>query len=194
MPKRNPLISLVPIFFILGIIILLISSCVPTDSLPAPDSDSQQNFTSGSQIPVDDNVYYIKGEVITDVNSLVRQTDSAHGNSAGYITGGYGFVSGSYYGPEFGGKGFVRILVMNSDSWLAPEGKIVILKSTDTKGTALLPGDIVEFKCRHQYESIAAVRNYETFDEEKLETWEIDYCRMISPIISQLILPTEVSN
>jgi hypothetical protein len=165
-----------------------------TNTAPRPDSDSSQSFSSSSTedgIPVDDNVYYIKGQVISDVNSLTRQTDAASGEVFGYGGTGFGVMSGSYYGPEFGGKGFIRILVMNSDSFLAPKGEVVILKSTDTKGIALLPGDVVEFKCRHQYEAIAAVRDYETFDVDKLETWEIDYCRFISPIISQLKLPIE---
>lgn len=171
---------------------ILVSSCaLETDIAPAPDSDSGQSFSAGDSIPVDDNIYYIKGQVISDVNSLTRQTNAASGEMFGYAGTGFGVMSGTYYGAEFGGKGFIRILVMKSDSFLAPRGEIVILKSTDTKGIALLPGDVVEFKCRHQYEAIAAVRHRETFDVDKLETWEIDYCRFISPIISQLILPIE---
>jgi hypothetical protein len=105
---------------------------------------------------------------------------------SGFATGGIGMMSGVYYGPEFGGKGFIRLKIMESDSKLAPVGATVIIKSTDTKGIALLPGDIVEFKCRHQYESVAAVRTEEIFDPVKLATWEIDYCRMTSPIVTTI--------
>jgi hypothetical protein len=129
--------------------------------------------------------------VVSEVGSLTRQTDAARGSISGSGTAGFAYISGTYYGPEYGGKGFIRLHVFESSSYLAPVGEIVILKSTDTKGVALLPGDVVTFKCRHQYEALAAVRNAETFDEEKLETWEIDYCRFFDPIISQLKLPTQ---
>jgi hypothetical protein len=175
---------------LIAMVLLISMSACATDIAPMAESDSSQSFTmsENSRIPVDDNVYTITGQVITDVNSLTRQTEAASGYVSGFATGEMGFMSGTYYGPEFGGKGFIRLLVMESDSFLAPRGEIVILKSTDTKGIALLPGDVVSFKCRHQYENIAAVRSYETFNADKLETWEIDYCRMITPIISNLEL------
>lgn len=190
--QRNP-IFLVPLI-VAGMIVLLalgLSACGVENAAPPPESDSGQYFTRGSEIPVDDNVYTITGQVVSEVGSLTRQTEAARGSISGSGTGGFAYISGSYYGPEFGGKGFIRLHVLESDSFLAPWGEIVILKSTDTKGVALLPGDVVTFKCRHQYEAIAAVRNSETFDQEKLETWEIDYCRFVSPVISQLKLPTE---
>lgn len=192
MPKRNP-VFLTPLF-ILGIGVLLVlglSACGVDNEAPRPESDSSQYFSRGSEIPVDDNVYTITGQVVSEVGSLTRQTQAARGSISGSGTAGFAYVSGTYYGPEFGGKGFIRLQVLESDSFLAPWGEIIILKSTDTKGVALLPGDVVTFKCRHQYEALAAVRNSETFDAEKLETWEIDYCRFFTPVISQLKLPTE---
>lgn len=95
------------------------------------------------------------------------------------MIGGYG--SASYFGPEFGGKGFVRGVVVESDASLAEVGHMVVLKSTDTKAIMLMPGDRATFKCRQQYEAIAAVRSYETFNADKLATWELDYCRLASP-------------
>ena len=98
----------------------------------------------------------------------------------------YTMVPGAYFGPQFGGKGFVRLFVYSAEpaTELARPENIVILKTSDTKASALLPGDIVTFKCRAQYEAVAAVRNAETFNKEALETWELDYCRMISPLIT----------
>jgi hypothetical protein len=169
---------------VLFLIAILSVACGPVNTPPAPESDSGQGFALGATVKVDDGVYIIKGEVVTDVDSLTRQTQAASGYMSGSAFGGFGMMSGVYYGAEFGGKGFIRLKVMESESYLAPIGKTVILKSTDTKGIALLPGDIVTFKCRHQYEAIAAVRDSETFDVDKLETWEIDYCRMVSPVVS----------
>jgi hypothetical protein len=163
------------------VVLVLVGLAGCANQPPLPESDSSQEFAAGQGgIPVDDNVYTITGKVVGEVESLVRQTSPGQG----FISGtGYG-VYGSYFGPEFDGKGFVRLEVMTSDSRLAPKGSIVILKVTDTKASVLLPGDTVCFKCRHQYEAIAAVRNNETFDQEKLETWEIDYCRLVSPVVS----------
>jgi hypothetical protein len=41
----------------------------------------------------------------------------------------------------------------------------------------------VTFKCRAQYEAVAAVRENESFNQAKVETWELDYCRMATPVI-----------
>lgn len=172
--------------FILAFVLLavILPSCVEEqDSAPEPVSDSPQRFESrydDPRIPVDDGVYTISGEVVGEVESLVRQTSRATGFIAGTGFGSFG----AYFGPEYEGKGFVRLKVSTSDSHLAPYNSVVILKVTDTKGIVLLPGDQVTFKCRHHYENVGAVRNEESFDAEKLATWEIDYCRLATPIIS----------
>ena len=189
--SRNLLILTV----ILVALIAIMAGCTQADVAPRPESDRGQNFNTGCaeddptctgnvQIPVDDGVYRIKGKVVGDVNSLTRQIQAARGS----LAGSQYFVSGSFYGPEMGGKGFIRLHVQESDSYLAPVGTVVIVKSTDTKGIALLPGDVVTLKCRHQYEAVAAVRNKETFDEVKLETWELDYCRLVTPVIQPAVL------
>ena len=61
----------------------------------------------------------------------------------------------------------------------------VIFKFTDTKATALLPGDVVEFKCRRQYEAVAPVKDAERFDEDKFSTWEFDFCRLTTGVITE---------
>ncbi len=166
---------------VLVLLAALLAGCM-ADRAPQPSSDSPQAFLANPDgMPVDDGVYLIAGVVIGDVESLVRQTAPARGTMAGSAYGAYG----SYFGPEFGGKGFVRLHVQSSDSELAPVGSIVILKVTDSKASVLLPGDSVEFKCRHQFEAVAAVRDSETFNADKLETWEIDYCRLTTPVIGQ---------
>lgn len=176
--------------------VLLLASCGynqgPQNIAPAPDSDSSQNFSSqpGFGIPVDDAVYTITGKVIGDVESLTRQTEAAQGSYGRY--GNY--ATGVYFGAEFGGKGFVRLFVHTSDSELAPPESIVIIKTSDTKASALLPGDVVTFKCRAQYEAVAAVRDRETFDmaaSEKLATWELDYCRLFTPEIKVMDTVTQ---
>lgn len=160
------------------------------ESDPAPDSDSTQQYDSGSKIPTDTQVYDVTGTVTADVKSLTRQQEPGHGSSFGYVGGsgaGFsGFSSGSYFGPVQTGRGFVRITVKSASpaTDLAPAGDTVILKVSDTKGTALLPGDTVTFRCRRQYEAVAAVKNNQKFDAEGDATWELDYCRLASPIIT----------
>lgn len=159
----------------------LVSCGGPSESAPAPDSDSQQEFEDGNEVPIDKTVYIIQGTVQSPVESLVRQTEAAGGSMSGWQAGGFGSISGSYFGPEFGGKGFIRVLVEESNSHLAPVGTVAILKSSDTKASILGHGDRVTFKCRAQYEAVAAVLDNEKFDREALQTWELDYCRMVNP-------------
>jgi hypothetical protein len=154
--------------------------CVPGK---VPESDSEYSFNMAARIPTDHNVYTISGEVIGDIGSLVRQTSRAYG----HVSGGGTYVSGAYFGPEYKGKGFVRLLVENSDCLYAPKGEIVILKMTDTKGAMLLPGDFITLKCRVQYEAVASIFTGEEFDQEIFATWEVDYCRLVSPVVSNIL-------
>lgn len=162
-------------------IALLLSGC-RANQPPAPDSDSNQAFEMGSTIPVDDNVYTIKGKVVADIGNLQQQ------QAKGSVSGGgsaYGaFVSGSY-AMWTEGKGFVRLEIKGIDPYTdyVQAGDVIIAKTTDQKVMALLPGDEITFKCRMQYEAVAAVRDNETFDATKLSTWEADYCRMVTPKI-----------
>jgi hypothetical protein len=171
---------------LIGLFLLLVTflSACAIDTAPAPDSDSNQNYTTDSRIPVDDNVYLLKGEVSSDVDSLTQQL--GEGSTSGFAYGGYGSVSGSWAVWQEG-KGFVRLKVKSIDppTKRANPGDLIVVKTTDQKIRALLPGDIVTFKCRVQYEAIAAVRNNETFDAEKLGTWELDYCRMLEPKVGE---------
>lgn len=164
-------------------VLLILAACSPSNEAPRPISESDQSYNTNERIPVDDTIYMISGEVFSDVESLIRQTEEASGSTFGYN----GVISGYYTGPQFEGKGFIRVLVSNTEpeSELAPIGAVVILKTTDTKAVALLGGDQVTFKCRAQYEPLAAVRDGETFNAETLETWELDYCRLVSPIVGR---------
>jgi len=173
-------------FVLLLILVLLMAVGCEANSAPPPESDSSQSYQSGAQVPVDNGVYTIEIQIVNEIESLTRQTQAAYGSA--FMYGGYG--SASYFGPEYGGKGFVRGLVLHSDSDLARVGHVVVLKSTDTKATMLRVGDVTVFKCRKQYEAVAAVLNYETFDAEKLATWELDYCRLASPDLGTIIEPT----
>ena len=163
---------------LLAILVLsVLTACMSENVQPAPVSDSAQQY-SGGQIPVDDNVYLIVGEVVGDIGSLTQT--SAQSTYKQYDT----YATGSYWMTQ-SGKGFVRVKV-SSCSPPADEARpedVVILKTTDSKVIALLPGDRVTLKCRRQYEALAAVRERETFSASKMQTWEIDYCRMVTPVI-----------
>jgi hypothetical protein len=165
-------------------------SCSGTDTAPQVESDSSQSYNvdgKNSRVPVDDHVYEVTGEVVGAVNSVTRQVKPAEGSVGGYSYGGYGSMSGSYFGEINKGKGYVRLLVTsaNPSTTSAQPGSVSILKVTDTKATALEEGDVVTFKCRRQYEAIAAVRDNQTFNSKdtRVETWELDYCRMETAVI-----------
>lgn len=159
-------------------LILTAGAC---DSNPTADSDSKQSYGSDAKVDVDEKTYVITGEVVTQVNSLTRQVEPAKGS----ITGYNGYTSGSFTGPVEAGKGFVRlkVSVSNPAAPEAPVGEVAIIKTTDTKVTALMAGDVITFKCRRQYENIAAVKDGQKFNKEEVGTWELDYCRLASPVI-----------
>lgn len=155
-----------------------VASCSPDPSDPDVQSDSSQVY-SKAKVPTDTNVYVITGVVDSGVESLTRQTSPGQGSTTGYR----GYVSGSYFGPTEAGKGYVRVRVTSVDraNDSTKIGDVSILKVTDTKATALLPGDLVTFKCRRQYEAIAAIQNNQRLDVLADGTWELDYCRMYTP-------------
>lgn len=177
--------------------VLFLAGCVlPTTSdistgktvqTQAPESESGIRYQGGDGLPVDERIYHIEGMVVADVGSLVRQDSPGYGSIGGYAANGTGYVSGYYVGPTINGKSFVRIRVSNIDpgdtDWVA-SGQIVIIKGTDTKMTVLLPGDNVKFICRRQAEAIAAIHPGEWYNAKTNTTWELDYCRMESPVIT----------
>lgn len=167
---------------LVGLLLLSVAACEEKESAPTADSDSNQNYAKNSKIPVDDEIYTITGTVADSVENLTRQESPGKGS----LTGFGNYTTGTYFGPVESGKGYVRLKVQNSQprTDLATEGNISVLKVTDTKATALLPGDIVTFKCRRQYEALAAVKENQKFDEAKVATWELDFCRLASPVIT----------
>lgn len=183
--NQKKAVRLLPLAAIFAVIMMGADECSTEESAPPPDSDSQQKYKDGSKVPIDDKVYSITGEVIGPVNETTRQVEPGKGSVDGALYGNYGSLNGSFTGPIEAGKGFVRIRVQTSEpsTDLAPRGDVTIIKTSDTKAKALLNGDIVTFKCRRQYEAIAAVKNNEKFNQDKVETWELDYCRLASPVI-----------
>lgn len=164
------------LLLMVALLVLAVGAC----AAPPPDSDSAQRFERGTRVKIDSNVYTITGIVYEDPASIVRQDSGARGYCSYDGLSGYG----SYWGPQLVGKGLVRLYVLgcSPESPLAPSGSAVILKVTDTKATNLRPGDEVTFKCRAQHEPVAATERAETLTAEH-DTWELDYCRMASPVI-----------
>lgn len=163
-------------------------------SAPAPDSDSGHSYDGGT-VPVDTAVYDITGKVVGDVGSLTRQVKPGGGRIDAPVCAGtsgcYGGGGGTVFGPVEAGKGFVRLLVMQAKppTDLAREGALVLLKVTDTKATALVPDDVVTFRCRREYEAIAAERDDEKFVPDAVATWELDQCRLATPGITSSPTP-----
>lgn len=174
---------------------LFTAACGASD--PAPDSDSEQSYNDG-KIPVDKAVYEVTGVVAADVSSLTRQVKPGGGRIDAPVCAGtsgcYGGGGGTLFGPVEAGKGFVRLRVTAAKpaTNLAPVGATIILKVTDTKGTALSPDDVVTFHCRRQYEAIAAVQDDQDWDDrvrDAVATWELDFCRLLTPIIASSPTP-----
>lgn len=141
-----------------------------------PESDSSYGYSAGGSLPIDPKIYTISGYVYADIDSMVIQSQAASGRvySSGY---------GVYHGAEYSGKTLVRLFVEKSDSQYALVESVVILKASDTKAAALMPKDRVTFKCRLQAEAIAAIFSGESFNQSEGLTYELDYCRLYSPVV-----------
>ena len=173
---------------------LLVAGCAPAPTTSdistgkqvetqRPNSESGVQYVGGDGLPVDERLYRISGEVIADVGSLTRQVTPGRVEVTGYD----GYVSSYYVAPTINGKSFIRLKVNAiepSDTDWVTTGQVVIVKGTDTKMTALLPGDKVDFLCRRQAEAIAAIHPGEWYNAKTNTTWELDYCRMESPVIT----------
>lgn len=161
--------------------VLLLFGCAPSETARIDSENTTGSWTKDrlDERHIDRNIYHISGVVAHDVDSLTRQTRPASGSYAGYYGGGgYGYYSGA----QFGGKGFIRLLVEETDAPVGQRGQIVILKVVDSKSVALLPGDRVKFKCRYQPEVVDAMYYNEEWTDDAL-IYELDYCRLDSPVI-----------
>lgn len=177
---------LIVVFALTGV--LLLSAC-PSQDTKAPAVETDENGSASfrkvgderPRQPVDTHIYVITGKVVAAPSSLVRQTEPGTASISGYN----GYVSGTAVGPRFAGKGFVRInvLSMEPDASFASTGDVVLVKTSDTKAAALVADDVVQFKCRAQFEAIAPTQENERFDKERHGTWEFDFCRLTSPDI-----------
>lgn len=183
--------------FLVLLIVLVVVACTSpapkttdiatglTTESTVPNSESNYAYAGGITLPVDTRIYDIVGTVIAEVDSLTRQTKSAYGSVSGYSSGSFGSVSGVYVGPTINGKSFIRIQVESivpADTDWVTKGDVIIIKGTDTKLTSALPGDNIEVLCRREAETIGAVKPGEWVDESYV-TWELDLCRLKSPVI-----------
>lgn len=166
--------------FLLLLIALLVVACAPNQGLKPQSDNKQASFDVNDRVEEDANIYTITGVIENLPQSLVRQYRSSRGS----VVGSGGFVYGSYSGEVLDGKSMQRLRVQDvtPPTDLAPYGSIVLLKSTDTKASALLDGDLVTFKCRAQEEPVAAILSGEDLTDEH-STWELDYCRLASPVV-----------
>lgn len=187
---------LVTIICLIGIAVSSLSittSTVADDDIPkchgktkGPDNDSLWNWDEGgTDIPCDEHIYTIVG-TITTVESLSRQVAPATGSGSGMMIGGYGSYSSHYSGEIIEGKGYLVITVQSSDSEYAVPGSTIVIKTTDTKAAFVPEGYTAMFKCRFEYEAVAALVNEEKFDEQvrdMADTREFDYCRLATPAL-----------
>lgn len=171
-------------------------SGIPTPQPVAPGVDG--NYANGYALPAVTTVYIITGTVEAAPNSIQQYTEN--GSISGSSYRGTGSVSGYIHG-ETSGKGFLRFkvsgvswhdpyinagIVKRSEDWtpIVKTGDMVLIKTVDTKASALGAGDGVVFMCREQYEFVSAVARDEIPTTQSV-TRELDYCRMVSPQISE---------
>lgn len=169
-------------------------SGIPTPQPVAPGQDG--NYANGYALPAVTTVYVITGTVEVAPSSIQQYTEN--GSISGSSYRGTGSVSG-YIRGETTGKGFVRFkvsgvswhdpyvnagIVERDEDWtpVVNAGDLALIKTVDSKASALGAGDSVVFMCREQYEFVPAVARDEIPTTQSV-TRELDYCRMVSPQI-----------
>lgn len=169
-------------------------SSQPRDTPPTPGQvpiNQQPNYTN-SQLPPITIVYSMTVEVLAAPGSITQFT--LEGSSSASSYNGTGYASG-YIKGETSGKGFLRVKILRVSTWdpfgyahtvdeensnLAKPGDIVLLKTVDSKMSALGQGDVTVVQCRVDQELLDPVgQNEVPFLEEV--TKEFDLCRMKNP-------------
>ncbi len=185
------------VMIVLLLIMAALTGCSGSDNGAKPTlapSDSDSNISFDGEKPTDTNTYLITG-VVVDMRSIRTGQETTSNTEIDLL----GPFEGAFW-PIFGidsslqtsgssvetGKGFIRFDVTASEAIAeAPVGSQIILKTTDSKSFLLVPGDIVTFKCRRDFEPVAAVNVGEKVSEAKHGTWELDYCRLLTPIVER---------
>lgn len=161
-------------------VLLSLSNCQQAGTYAESDSRYFYKNHKSAAIPVDDNLYTLTGVVVGDVNSIQRAAGPARVVTT-YRSDYYS--EGTYFPPHMEGKGLVRLWVEKSDFLGVPAETIAIIKSTDTKLIAVLPGDRITLRCRVQAEAIAPSYTGQVYDQDRAVTLELDFCRMLFPVI-----------
>lgn len=149
----------------------LLAACAPGKTV-----ESDSGYTYGPvlgkapRLPLDDTIYTITGTV--DGHPVSMRSTKALTSTDDTVTV-----------LDTTGKGFVRVRVEESSWPPARPEDLVILKTTDTNVLALEEGDPVTFRCRAQAEAVAPSYTGQVYDEELAVTWELDFCRLLSPVL-----------
>lgn len=164
---------------VIGIALMFTQGCASAGTYAESDSGYTYKNYKQAAIPVYNDLYTLTGVVVGDVNSIARP-----GPAKVVTTYRSDYYSvGTYFPPEMNGKGLVRLWVEQSDFPGVPAETIAIIKTTDTKLIAVLPGDRITLRCRVQAEAIAPSYTGQVYDEDRAVTLELDFCRMVSPVI-----------
>ncbi len=154
-------------------------------------------FSTGNRqniFAADTNLYNLEIEVIANSSGMSYQKSP----SGGFYTPYYG----SFSGPVTQGKGLVLAEALsirtsgddaNKSEVLSLEGKNVFLKFLDSKSMLLADGMIVNVSCRRDYEAVCPTTaanegTSQPIDRRNDITWELDNCRISTPIV---LMPEE---
>lgn len=167
---------------------------VPTPQ-PVPPGQSG-TYAANYALPAVTTIYSLTVEVLAAPGSITGF--SIEGRTEARQYDGYGYASG-YISGGTSGKGMVRVKVL-AVSWHDPYksvvpanenwqpvvavGDIILLKTEDTKASALGAGDVTIMLCREDQEFVAPAAVNEIPTLQSL-TRELDNCRMLQPQLSR---------
>lgn len=163
---------------------------VPTPQ-PVPPGQSG-TYAANYALPAVTTIYSLTVEVLAAPGAVTGFAFEGRTEARQYD--GYGYASG-YISGGTSGKGMVRVRVLAvswhdpykgvvpaNESWqpVAQPGDIILLKTEDTKASALGAGDRTIMLCREDQEFVAPAAVNEIPTLQSL-TRELDNCRMLRP-------------
>lgn len=164
--------------FVLLFVAALLLGCMPVSD--GADTAASENTVAKSN----GNIYYDPSLYTMTVRiggSPKEHTEIHASGSASYYNG----IGGGSMVVWQDGKGIIPayVIEMEPTSSIVSVGDSILLKTEDLKMSRLEEGWVVEIKCRMDYEPLTELHvPNEVVDAELTQTWELDLCRMSSPV------------
>jgi len=171
------------VFWVLVVLVIVLLVGCEANVPPEIDTDNGLTWNNTSddlkRSLVDTELYLFTIQVGRGTESVTYQAEPGYGSGTMY--GNY--ASMSYRSEVINGKGVIVGTILRTDHPdVAAVGNTLLFKFSDLKAVILQPGDIVEVKCRRDFEALSPVLDKQDWQPTSV-TWELDLCRLSNPTL-----------